>query len=597
MKVHRLGLCTVLFVALSCGSSEPSPAGPSGPSDPVGDPGDPSSGPVGDPAVNTSAGAPSLVTTNEPPQFEIPSWRKVGVGQVIDFGIEVIDHESDEIRVSLVDKPASAKFDPYTLTVVWKPTRKDMPVAYFTARIEEHQRDTGKTKVYVHEFAIEVTKGKHAKPDPGPLGTPVETLITIHDPVRLAAVQKRWPLDELLLQAATLEHAKLPEAERKATKIPDKNKLYHELLHAISTAHDNPRVDPEAKEFDKDSFGDANKWRLIAVRPRLDKAWHELRVIYRAPSHEATYAMFKLRPTAGTASTEEQRMFNNKLFEQMVLDTFFENNALNPKYATDKKAHGKAVEKFMTGILMYTNKDKDWAAGTFLGLPCEGRLGGGSKRGKDGNYESGDAWGWHVLKVKPKHGEMKFVNVPIKGFTTAVEPSKTGDTWDIACAPKFDPNSDAHDPKFAKLCRPSGHVDLPAGSDGYKDTDGGTAVPSFVDSANRFLDYKQNLMVENLELRDPRRDLFEEKGMTCVQCHVRRFGVRDMHDPTAYDPRAGKPTKLNKLINTTFFVIVPTERWQPYAVDFQHKQQCKFKAAFKKYLGVDVKLDCPLRVE
>ena len=122
-------------------------------------------------------------------------------------------------------------------------------------------------------------------------------------------------------------------------------------------------------------------------------------------------------------------------------------------------------------------------------------------------------------------------------------------------------------------------------------------MSSKVDAANLFLDYKDKWMVESIPLRDPRRDLFEEKGMTCSQCHVRSFGVRDMYDQSAYDPKAGTPTKLNKRQATTFFVLTPTERWKPYAIDFQHKQACKFKTSLEKDLGRNVTIACPLKVE
>jgi hypothetical protein len=590
MKRSLPVLAASLAVALSssCGSSS---------TPPIDRPTDP-----GDTVAPTAApSAPAHEPTNEPPEFEIPAWRTVGIGQQIDFGLEVIDHESDEIRVTLTEKPATAQFDPYTLTVVWTPTREDLPVGYFSARIEERQRDTGVTRVFQHNFAIAVSKSKQDKPTAGPLGASVETLITIHDPERLAAVQKRWPIDTLLHHSAKLAHAALPEAERNATKVPSAQELYESFLIQFAKAHDNPAVDPRAKGFDRDGFGDPKKWTLIAVRPRLDKSWNELRVVYRAPAHAATYAMFKLRPTFDDLTTDEQRVFNNKTFAQMVFDAFFtKEGVLDPRFARDKAAHAKAVESFMTGLLTYETDQHAWAGGTFLGLPCEARLGGGSKRGTDGAYESGDGWGWNVQKVKPKDGKMSYVNVPIKGFATAVSPSKDNRAWAMTCAPKFDPNSDAHDPKFTSLCRGSGHVDMPAAAEGYTDSDPTSAdkrVSSFVDAVHLFLEHKSKDMIEKLPLRDPRRDLFEEKGMTCSQCHVRRFGVRDMYDASAYDPSAGVPTRLNKLTATTFFVIVPTERWQPYAIDFQHKQECKFKAALEKSLGIDTSLQCPLRAE
>ena len=34
-------------------------------------------------------------------------------------------------------------------------------------------------------------------------------------------------------------------------------------------------------------------------------------------------------------------------------------------------------------------------------------------------------------------------------------------------------------------------------------------------------------MVAETKLQDPRRRLFEEKGMTCIQCHVRNYDEGD----------------------------------------------------------------------
>lgn len=171
----------------------------------------------------------------------------------------------------------------------------------------------------------------------------------------------------------------------------------------------------------------------------------------------------------------------------------------------------------------------------------------------------------------------------------------------MKCAPRFDPDHPDYDPHLGGLCRDSGHVDLPGAGDGYQDAEkageGAEVVSAKRDAANMFLQHKREHMVERVRLRDPRRDLFEEKGMTCSQCHVRKFGVRDMYDQSAYDPSAGAPTRWNKKQATTYFVIVPTERWQPYAIDFQHKQECKAREAFETYLGEKTSLGCPLKVE
>lgn len=555
--------------------------------------------PAPSPATEPTA-PPSLTRGNSPPDFEIPAYRKVGVGQEIAFGLEVIDEDQDDVRVELIAKPESATFDPITLTVVWKPRGRDYPLGRFVVRITETQRGSDVTRVYDHPFSIDVTRGRQPKPEAGPLSAEVETLITIHDKERLKKANRQWPLDRLLVYSAASKMMDMPAEESSKLKRPDGMELYKDVLRGLAKANDNPMVHPDTGAFDKRSFGKPKTWELIAVRPRLDKKWHELRLVYKAQrAHAATYLMFKLRPTSDANLPPEAREYNNKIFSKMVLEAFFDvNGNLDPKLVTNKRQHAKRVAQLITNIITYRDEEKPWAHGTFLGLPAEARLGGGSKRTEDGGYASGDGWGWNVLKVKPKDGRMKFVNVPIKGFATAVEANDQ--TWNMSCGSVFSPDSPKKDERLTSLCHETGHTDLPATRDGYGDIDdapGTKPTASFVDAANMFRQYKDEWMTADLELRDPRRDLFEEKGMTCSQCHVRKFGVRDMYDKTAYDSSAGVPTKMNKAQAPTFFVITPTERWQPYAIDFQHKQQCKFKKAIEADLGVKTSLRCPLMAD
>lgn len=547
-------------------------------------------------AASTDSSNPSLGQTNQPPHFEIPAYRSVGVGQEIGFGLEVIDDEQDEIRVELIAQPDSADFDPITLTVRWKPTARDLPLGQFLVRITELQPGNSTPRVFLHGFSIDVYRRRQPLPKAGPLSPEVETLITIHDKERLKQANRDWPLDVLLAHSANTKLRDLPEEKRKTLAKPDGRELYKDVLRSLAKANDNATVHPETGAFDSKSFGNPRSWQLIAVRPRLDKSWHELRLVYKAQkSHAATYVMFKLRPTSDENLPPEARTYNNKLFSKMVAEAFFDAEGnLDPKLMTNKRLHSKRVAQLIKSIVSHEDPDKPWAHGTFLGLPGEARLGGGSKRKADGSYASGDAWGWNVMKMKPKGGRMTVVNVPIKGFATAVV-AKNG-KWAMQCAPKFNPKSDAHDPRYTKLCRSSGHVDLPASASGYGHSTGkkdSKLVSSLVDAANLFREYKTVDMVRGFPLRDPRRDLFEEEGMTCSQCHVRNFGVRDMRDPRAYDSTAGAPRALNKALAPTFFVLSPTERWQPYAIDFQHKQLCKFKKALEADLGLSTSLRCP----
>ena len=541
---------------------------------------------------------PAPRPVNEPPTMEQPIYEVVGVGQEIGFGIEVIDEESDEIKVELIDKPESARWDPYSLTVSWKPAAGDVGDGHFTARITETRRDTGEVRTFTHPFSIAVTRKPQRLPVARPLGPVVETLITIHDVDRLAAVNKAWPIDAMLEASARSMLADLPEAEREKLEVADRPTLYRTFLAELAKGHANKTLDPEAAEFDKALWGNPADWKIIAVRPRLDKKEHELRIVYKARAHAATYAMFRFRPLAHGDIDPAGVAENNKLMAKMVVDAFFtEDGKLDPALARDEAAHAKKVEALVSGVVKYKRAEGAQPV-TFLALPTEARLGGGNKRDPEGNYVSGDAWGWTVMKPKPAGGKMVMSNIPIKGFVSGIEASADGKSWKMVCGPAFAPKSDAHDPRIARLCRETGHTDLPATGDGYVEAGADDpVVSSLVDAANLFVDFKQKTMVATVPLRDPRRDLFEEKGMSCHQCHVRKFGVRDYYDPAATDPTAGMPRALNKDQDTTYFVITPTERWQPYAIDFQHKQECKIKAAIKKALGLETSLGCPLKAE
>lgn len=545
----------------------------------------------GEPVALDTAAHPTTSLENSPPDFEIPAWKKAGVGQEIGFGLEVLDEDQDRLRVELVKAPPSASYDPQTLTVVWKPTKADKPAGLFQVRITETARRGGAARVFHHEFQIGVLDKKQEPPTAQALSAAVEQLITIHDVDRLAEANKAWPIDKLLAHGATI-NAKF-ETKKKLAKA-NGAALYRDMLVGLAKANHNPRVDPSSPTFDRKSFGDPKSWKLIAVRPRIDKKWHEVRLVYKADkAHAATYAMFKFRPSAGNAPAEA-REDNNRIFSGMVFEHFFtKEGELNPLHTKSKKAHAKAVAAFVSDVLSHPGDGKNSHTGSaFLGLPLEARLGGGSKMSTDGTYDSGDGWGWNVQKVKyDDAGVPHMKNVPIKGFATAVVAKES--KWAMSCAGVFGSGI------LKGLCRDSGHVDLPGMGDGHDEHDSSSAevVSSKVDAANLFLDYKDKLMVNGLPLRDPRRDLFEEKGMTCSQCHVRKFGVRDMYDASAYDASAGAPSTLNKRQAATFFVITPTVSWQPYAIDFQHKQQCKFKTNLQHDLGREVNLTCPLKAD
>lgn len=540
---------------------------------------------------------PAPEPVNDPPTMEIPRYDVVGVGQEIGFGIEVVDEESDEITVELIAKPESASWDPYTLTVVWKPTAADMPQGEFAVKITERRRDIDEVRINTHRFSIAVSPRAQPLPVAKPLGAAVETLITIHDPERLALANKKWPFDAMLEAAARSAHNEMGD-KGKDIQVASREELYKGVLHNLARTHHNKTVEPSAPEFDKATWGNPADWKIIAIRPRLDKKGHEVRIVYKAKSHAATYAMFKFRPLAHHHLPAGGLEASNKALAELVVDSFFtDKGELDPALFRDKAAHAKKVAAFLDGVINYKSSEGEPSV-TFLGMPTEARLGGGNKRDAEGNYASGDAWAWAVMKAKAEGDKVVLTNVAIKGFLTDVVAKGDKSEWVMQCASLFDPESDAHEPRLAGLCRDTGHVDLPGAGDGYQEAGSdGEVVSSKIDAVNRFIEHKTRAMVETVPLRDPRRDLFEEKGMTCSQCHVRQFGVRDFYDPGATDPKAGEPRALNKKQDTTYFVIAPVVGWQPYMIDFQDKQECKIKAAIKKALGLDTSLTCPLKAE
>jgi hypothetical protein len=525
--------------------------------------------------------APTADVANRPPEFELPPYHRVAPGREIAFGLNVADQDGDTVRVELVEKPASASYDPVTLTVRWKPTAKDAPQGRFVVRVTETQRKGGGRRAFLHDFAIAVDKKAKDLPAPPPLGPAVELLITIHDPERLAQVNKDWPILKMFEVLARLEKAKGPKAGT-----ADARALYDDAIRAVGARHGNKRADPVSKEFDPKA------WVITAVRPRMDKKVQELRVVYenvRVP--EPMYLMFRWRLAKDSPDLPaEAKDLNNKELSRLVHEAFFVGADLNPKHVTDKKAHGKAVSTFVGKVLDYKSDQPNMGT-EFLALPHEARFGGGSARAGDGSYVSGDGWAWAVLKAKWEGEKLTIVSVPIPGFTSDVKPSADGTSWQTVCAPKFDPDDKRHAPGYEALCRKKlGFTDLPMTVDGK-------IAPSPIDATNLFVDHKMGDMVATVPLRDPRRDNFEENGMTCSQCHIRDFANGDLRDAATRDPRAGKPRAPSPPIPTLMFNIVPEESWRPFTIEFMRFQECLFRDAFKKHLGQETKLTCPLVAE
>ena len=544
------------------------------------------------------APVPAAAPVAHAPELYPPAWTKVGVGQTIHFSTSVIDQDLDETSVTASKLPASAKFDAVTQTITWTPTKADMPKADFEITIQQ-----GSAAPLTKAFSIEVVTKAQPAPAAAPQAAVIEELLLVHDPARLAEVNKQWPLARLLEVGAATFQLQFPEDKRKllAGNLDGKT-AYAQLLAGLAQTHGNPRLDPKSPQFDKAAFGDPAAWKIVAVRPRIDKAWTELRVVYKAVNAaEPVYAMFRLRPVVeyvpALPRPEEEHTANNKIFLGMVAARLLDQGAPSAKLMADPVAHGKAVAALMTDVMTFDGTQgpnaKPYLHGFEIGIALEARMGGGSLRDDAGAYKSGDGWGWSAMKPF-QTGDGKgqvYQNVAIPGFWTKTVPSADNQTWVPACAPRFAPTDPAHVAGFEILCRKTmGFVDLPAMKDGKP-------INGRIDANNLYADYKKAWMVEgSFPLEDGRRDLGEENGMTCSQCHIRNFGMHDYGDPANVDPTKGAPKAKNHTLPTLNFVIVPTTTWEPFTLEFLQHQECRGKANLTEYLGADAAkgLSCPL---
>jgi hypothetical protein len=268
----------------------------------------------------------------QPPELELPPYTRVAPGREIAFGLNAVDQDGDTLVVELLEHPPSAKYDPVTLTVSWKPSKADMPVGHFRVRLTEIPRQ-GERRAYLHDFSIAVDPAASDLPAPAPLGPVVEQVITIHDPERLAQANRDWPIARVFETIGRLEKKKedAPVAD-----------LMQDALDAMAELHGNPRVS-SMKEG----------WRIVAVRPRLDKGFQELRIVYENKVvPEPVFLMFRFRLAPDQAGLPpEAKQENNRLFTRLVYDHFFENGAPRPAHWTDKQAHSKAVSAFLSSVM------------------------------------------------------------------------------------------------------------------------------------------------------------------------------------------------------------------------------------------------------
>ncbi|MGE5186251.1 MAG: hypothetical protein ACM31C_29555 [Acidobacteriota bacterium] len=554
------------------------------------------------PAPTPEPAKPFTVADTHEPEFYPPAAKAVGVGQTISFSTSVIDQDLDETRVEVTRMPPSARFDAITQTITWTPTKAEQtPDKPGTAQFELTITQPGRGKTIKKEVAFRVASHLVAAPTAAKQSPIIETLLLVHDARRLEQVNKDWPLDRLLEVGADTFRLQIPVDKRALIKTKlDGKTAYKQLLSQLAITHGNPRLDPSKPEFDKAAFGDPRSWKIVAFRPRIDKAWTELRVVYQAvKAPEPVFAMFRLRPVVeyvpALPRPDEERDANNKIFLGMVAKRLMKDGGVNQDFVKHVAAHAKAVSALMTDVMTFDDtKTKPYLHGFEIGIALEGRMGGGSARGADGSYTSGDGWAWSAMKpFQTSDGAgQAYVNVAIPGFWTEAVASKDGKTWVPKCAPRFDANDPQHVPGYEILCRKTlGFVDLPAMRSG-KPSNGK------IDANNLYFEHKKSWSVEQLALEDGRRDLGEENGMTCSQCHIRNFGMHDYGDPANVDPSKGTPKAPNHALPAVNFQIIPsaTAAWEPFTLEFLQHQECRGKMLLEQYLGADAAkgLTCPL---
>ncbi|HWT01464.1 MAG TPA: hypothetical protein VN256_14540 [Pyrinomonadaceae bacterium] len=553
-------------------------------------------------SLTTRSGAQSpaglaAANGNRPPEMDAVRVKRVGVGQRVTFGLSVIDEETDDLRVELTDRPPSVKYNEKTLTVDWTPTRADGRVGQFAVRITEYPRGGGQPRTSLKTFSIEIAPAPVPQPSLPPAPLAVETLISITDPERLATANARWPILAMFDRVAAIEAAKQVKPDNGVQPTTGAN-LFKDALRNLAQLHRNDEINPDSPRYNPQF--NAENWRLIMVRPRVNKRIFELRLVYKnVVAAEPVFLMPRMRITRlkdpELDKDDAARQKNNKAFATLLHNAFFDGADLKPFVARDKKSYADALADFVSAVVHYGDKEDPNMQANFAALPHNARLGGDDELDAKGRYVKGDGWALGVMKVVPvERGGRKvlaFSNLPIDGFATSVKPTPDGTAFRRVPAPAFDPGSKSFVPGFDKLVDAGNFSAIP------DDHDAGAVRPAMIDSSMFSRDFKLRQMVAETSLRDPRRRLFEERGMTCIQCHVRNFDEGDYLNPGVKNPKEGSPGAARD-IPRLFFVITPDEGFRPEFFRRNEEEQVgNLKGVLRDYLDVKVNLESPLASE
>lgn len=535
---------------------------------------------------------------NRLPEVMEPRHKTIGLYQRLFFGIEVIDPEGDLVKTEMIEKPKTAKFNQNTLTVDWTPKPSDPRNAKFVVKVTEIPRDPKREqRSFTKEFTIRVVKQKVKLLEMPKAPLEVDAFVSIIDPERLAAVNKRWDIVTFFQRIAEIEADKQIKPGNGINPTTGKQ-LFHDAMKELAVIHRNPSLDPDDPKFNPE--WNAEHWQIIAIRPRMNKKLFELRfVFFNDAAPEPAYLMPRMRIARGkdAGRPEDQRQKNNLAFAKMFHDAFFDGDKMKPFVAGNKAAYGAALEKFVTKVLTYNDPDDPSMRANLAAVPHNSRLGGGNAYDADGKYLYGDGWALGAMKVAPVMRDGKkvlaFTSPFIDGFAATIKPNADG----TAFRPVPPPSTVKSSGQFR------------AGWDYLIDDDdkGNIAIPAIgpesvigrsnVDSTLNEFEIPAGYRFVETPLRDARRRIFEERGMTCSQCHVRDFDegnyLLDMNDPKK------NPSTATETVERVFFIITPTlhSGRNEYMRRNELAQVGGLQGVFRDYLGINVKINSPLAAD
>jgi hypothetical protein len=535
---------------------------------------------------------------NQLPEIKDLGHKEIGIGQRWTFGVEVIDEEGDLVRTELIEKPRSAKFNQNTLTIDWTPQPSDGKKAKFVVKVTEIPRDKSRdSRSFTKEFVVKIVKRpvKLLELPPAPLE--VDAFVSIIDPARLVAANQKWNIVNLFQRIAEIEADKQikPGSDIKPTT---GDELFRDSMKELAVMHRNPTLDPESPQFDPD--WNAEHWKLIAVRPRVNKKVFELRLVYfNIKAAEQAYLMPRMRIVRGkdAGRPDELRQKNNLQFAKMFHEAFFDGEKMKPFVAGDKAKYGEALADFITKVVTYNDPSDPMMRANIAAMPHNSRLGGGNDYDSNGNYLNGDGWALGAMKVNPvmRGGQkvLAFTSPFIDGFAGSIKPNKEGSAFRPVPPPATDPASADFIKGWDHLVDDDdkGNIAIPM------EMPDGTIKRSNIDTTlNRFEIQSGFRFAEN-SFRDARRRIFEERGMTCVQCHIRNFDegnyLADLSDPKSNGSNSVDKTER------VFFIITPTlhSGRNEYMRRNEIAQVGNLQGVFRDYLGVKVKIKSPIAAD